>query len=408
MVSDPEEYEEGLIIGSTDEGLATYSNPDISVDMVQQIVSNERQRSRRALWGVTLFFLLLTLLVIVVVLTIGLHTMKDASLAQVAVNDVRKQQSELESTASSLSSRLADLRRESVRLDTNLEAEKEKKVSEQRELFADLERFGAYQEANDAYTSRQLEKLLKRVQELEKNQLGARDVLDQVRASDGPAPVAGADEGGDDVVDDNRIPLAARSEPEGDPEPEYLEPLDQPENALEPVYEPEIALTATPEFPLLPPPDGENDEPRNGPGTYVYENGDRYQGLFKSNERHGKGTMMFANGERYSGTFKDDRMHGEGVYQFVNGDRYEGTFVEGVREGYGTYIYKDAGRYVGSFMNGERHGKGTYVYRSGARYEGEFSQGVMQGVGVYVFPDGTRMEGVWRNGAIVSGGSGAP
>ena len=45
--------------------------------------------------------------------------------------------------------------------------------------------------------------------------------------------------------------------------------------------------------------------------------------------RHGKGTYIFANGDTYEGDFKENKMHGEGKYTWTSGRFYEGLFEDG-------------------------------------------------------------------------------
>jgi hypothetical protein len=41
-------------------------------------------------------------------------------------------------------------------------------------------------------------------------------------------------------------------------------------------------------------------------GTYLYANGNKYEGSFRNGRRHGKGVFTFASGDRYEGTFRGD------------------------------------------------------------------------------------------------------
>lgn len=50
---------------------------------------------------------------------------------------------------------------------------------------------------------------------------------------------------------------------------------------------------------------------RNGYGTYVWEDGQKYIGEWKNDVRHGKGTVFFVNGESLSGIWENGKLNGE-------------------------------------------------------------------------------------------------
>lgn len=62
----------------------------------------------------------------------------------------------------------------------------------------------------------------------------------------------------------------------------------------------------------------ENDK-RNGFGTYVWEDGQKYEGQWKNDVRHGKGTVYFKNGESLSGTWQNGKLNGEAVKKNAKG-----------------------------------------------------------------------------------------
>ncbi len=47
---------------------------------------------------------------------------------------------------------------------------------------------------------------------------------------------------------------------------------------------------------------------KNGFGTAVYTNGDKYVGEFKDSTMNGQGTKTWVNGNQYSGEWKDGEM----------------------------------------------------------------------------------------------------
>ena len=59
----------------------------------------------------------------------------------------------------------------------------------------------------------------------------------------------------------------------------------------------------------------------------------------------------------YNGSFNDKgQKHGMGTYLFTDGERYEGQWHNGLMHGQGTYYENDSGKYVGQFKENERTG----------------------------------------------------
>ena len=48
------------------------------------------------------------------------------------------------------------------------------------------------------------------------------------------------------------------------------------------------------------------EEYGNGQGTYIYPNGEKYEGDWKNGKYHGHGTYSWSNGNKYVGEWKDD------------------------------------------------------------------------------------------------------
>ena len=53
------------------------------------------------------------------------------------------------------------------------------------------------------------------------------------------------------------------------------------------------------------------DDKRNGYGTYLWEDGQKYIGYWKNDLRHGKGSVSFKNGERLEGVWTEGKLNGE-------------------------------------------------------------------------------------------------
>ena len=73
----------------------------------------------------------------------------------------------------------------------------------------------------------------------------------------------------------------------------------------------------------------------HGQGTYVFADGNVYEGEYKDGKKHGRGTFKFASGGVYEGEYKDDKRNGRGTYKYADGDVYEGEYKEGNMHGQG-------------------------------------------------------------------------
>ena len=135
-----------------------------------------------------------------------------------------------------------------------------------------------------------------------------------------------------------------------------------------------------------------------GRGTYTSKNGDAFEGSFLNGKPHGVGIYRFASGDRYEGEMQLGTMQGRGRYHSKNGDRVEGPFAGGRPNGKGTYYFSNGDRYEGDIQGGELTGQGSYFYASGMKYEGEVRVGQPQGKGVFWFLDGARFDGTFENG----------
>jgi hypothetical protein len=150
----------------------------------------------------------------------------------------------------------------------------------------------------------------------------------------------------------------------------------------------------------------------HGVGTYYYMNGDIYKGDFRNNKLEGTATCVFHNGDKYTGEYVNNFPEGEGTYYFANGKVEQGLWLQGkfagdvnkkgcvsgdCMNGKGTYILDNGEKYVGEMKNGVREGKGTYYFNTGERYAGEWKKNLRNGQGTNYFPDGEKYEGNWLN-----------
>lgn len=185
---------------------------------------------------------------------------------------------------------------------------------------------------------------------------------------------------------------------------------------------------------------------RNGTGTYLFKNGDRYVGQWSGGQPHGKGTYYFSSKERYEGDFKFGKFDGQGTMYYPDGAYYTGGWKENQKNGYGKLVYREGKVAEGQWVAGKmqkpsssssssanpgaapsssmaspppttasgknniaglrncnttlcRSGTGYYDYPDGSRWIGEFSNGVPHGKGICYYASGDRYEGQWAGGA---------
>jgi hypothetical protein len=149
-------------------------------------------------------------------------------------------------------------------------------------------------------------------------------------------------------------------------------------------------------------------------GTAFFANGDRYEGGFTLISRTEQisatvrvGTTL--DGEPVLGekqierTFYSSQPDGVGSYIFANGNRYEGEFFSGEPFGQGTFIHTTGTVCEGYFFTRNFDGRGaTCTYRNGDRYQGELRQGRPHGTGTMIKADGRTISGAFRDGQPVS------
>ena len=104
---------------------------------------------------------------------------------------------------------------------------------------------------------------------------------------------------------------------------------------------------------------------KNGPGTYLWDNGDKYVGEFSNGLPNGEGLITTADGDVYEGGFKNQKFHGHGKWSRANGDVY-----------------------VGEFNDNDPHGSGIYKVSDGRTIEGTFTKGQLT-AGILISQDGS-------------------
>ncbi|CAJ1355024.1 unnamed protein product, partial [Effrenium voratum] len=129
--------------------------------------------------------------------------------------------------------------------------------------------------------------------------------------------------------------------------------------------------------------------PREGPGTYIFSNGDEYHGEFRRSMRHGSGLYVsHRNHMQYDGQWYRDRRHGTGTLTIEGAGKvlytYDGQWQADKRHGSGSCVRCHKEKYSGQWMQNLYHGAGTYVDEKGSLYEGEWYAGKFHGVGKHV------------------------
>ncbi|MCB1157209.1 MAG: hypothetical protein KDK45_06875 [Leptospiraceae bacterium] len=144
----------------------------------------------------------------------------------------------------------------------------------------------------------------------------------------------------------------------------------------------------------------EKGDCKNGEGTMVYPDGNKYEGTFKEGKFDGKGKFTFFNGDVYEGDFVGDKFEGKGVYSFNGGDKYSGDFKSDALEGKGAFDFKDGHKYNGDFKANKFDGQGELVSKGGSKYNGGFADNKFNGNGKLTDSTGKVIyEGEWDMGA---------
>ena len=133
----------------------------------------------------------------------------------------------------------------------------------------------------------------------------------------------------------------------------------------------------------------EPEEPEEGSGSYVFEDGAKYTGQWtmitvaegqdKVMQRHGKGKMM-EHGNLYDGEWVQDAMEGQGCFTFKDTSNYTGTWLRNRYEGRGAFKWPDGSAYDGQWRAGLMHGEGKYTDLNGKLWHGKFYNGTGPGL----------------------------
>ena len=140
---------------------------------------------------------------------------------------------------------------------------------------------------------------------------------------------------------------------------------------------------------------------KEGWGIIIDENGNKYEGAFKSDKLDGYCRIISINGDYYEGEIKKGIIEGNGIfYSAEKGMLYKGEFKNNLFEGEGEQVYENYENhkvvYEGQFKHGKREGKGKLSFDDGNYYEGDFKNDKFDGEGYFKFNDGREYKGNWK------------
>ena len=146
---------------------------------------------------------------------------------------------------------------------------------------------------------------------------------------------------------------------------------------------------------------------KEGAGSILYPNGDRYTGEFHNHKRHGIGVMQHSNGDQFEGSWKDDKRHGKGRMTWqdqapdpIGGWRYDGEWRGDLPDGHGVLLMDlNGSKYEGSWVKGRRSGLGIQI-QDGCTYTGEWCDNLMNGRGKLAKADSSLFNGHFKDGAL--------
>ena len=101
----------------------------------------------------------------------------------------------------------------------------------------------------------------------------------------------------------------------------------------------------------------------------------------KGNCHNGHGTFEWENGGFYEGMWDDGKPHGYGFFIYENDDQYKGKFSEGLRQGNGKYTWKAGNSYDGNWDKDKMNGRGDFHWaKDGGVYKGLFIDGQINNI----------------------------
>jgi hypothetical protein len=130
--------------------------------------------------------------------------------------------------------------------------------------------------------------------------------------------------------------------------------------------------------------EGNDVQPTEDSGAFVFPDGARYKGQFVRREggnikRQGQGSYN-DSGVEYEGGWKDDMMCGDCSISFPSGSKYVGSIVDNAFDGRGVFTWPDGSSYDGQWRYNRMHGEGAYCDAEGRLWNGRFYNGTGPGL----------------------------
>ena len=176
---------------------------------------------------------------------------------------------------------------------------------------------------------------------------------------------------------------------------------------------------------------------RNGRGSYLWFNGNFYNGQWAHNHPEGTGALYYSDGGIVKGSFLLGKLNGYGISLYANGDKYQGNWENGSFHGRGVFYLQRQNQWQLSIFHqgsckhllktgfgrpisicnvktspfiligfdardNSKQEQNTYVKDDNeesfyGRYEGDLVNGMRDGNGILYMSDGTYFDGNWKN-----------
>lgn len=91
-----------------------------------------------------------------------------------------------------------------------------------------------------------------------------------------------------------------------------------------------------------------------------------------------KGIYIWSDGRKYIGEWRSSKMNGVGIYKWKDGREYKGSYKDDKKENFGVYIKSDGKKYEGEWRNGSQNGIGKYVKSEGIVKVGRWKENLIE------------------------------